>query len=75
MEGKIKLSLFAEGFPGDLVVKNLLPKQEIWVGSLGWNDPLKKKVAFFPGKSHGQRSPEGYSSKGHKRVTRDLVSK
>ena len=35
------------------------------VQSLGWEDPLEKKLAttagFLPGKSHGQRSLAGYS--------------
>ena len=33
------------GFPDGLVVKNLLAKQETWVQSLGWEDPLEKKMA------------------------------
>ena len=48
-----------------LVVKNLLPKQETWVQSLGREDPLEEGTAthpvFLPGESHGQRSPDGYS--------------
>ena len=32
------------GFPGDSVVKNLLPMQEMWVPSLGWEDPLEKEM-------------------------------
>ena len=27
------------------MVKNLPAKQEIWVGSLGWEDPLEKEMA------------------------------
>ena len=57
------------GFPGGSVVKNLLAMQEpqeMWVRSLGCENPLEKERAtppvFFPGKSHGQRSLEGYSS-------------
>ena len=34
------------GFPGDSVVKNLLPMQEMWVPSLGWEDPLEKEMAI-----------------------------
>ena len=38
--------------------------------SLGREDPLEKEMAttsvFFPGESHGQRSPEGYRPWGHK---------
>ena len=33
------------GFPGDLVVKNQLAMQEMWVQSLGWEDPLEKEMA------------------------------
>ena len=42
------------------VVKYLPAVQETWVQSLGWEDPLEKKMAtlsvFLPGESHGQRS-------------------
>ena len=31
------------GSPGGTVVKNLPAKQETWVRSLGWEDPLEKK--------------------------------
>ena len=33
------------GFPGDLVVKNPPAMQEIWVRSLGQEDPLEKEMA------------------------------
>ena len=33
------------GFPGDSVVKNLSVMQEMWVQSLGWEDPLEKEMA------------------------------
>ena len=33
------------GFPGSSVVKNLPPKQETWVRSLGQKDPLDKEMA------------------------------
>ena len=32
-------------FKGGSVVKNPPAKQEMWVGSLGWEDPLEKKRA------------------------------
>ena len=32
------------GFFGGLVVKNLPPMQEIWVQSLGQEDPLEKEM-------------------------------
>ena len=46
------------------MVKNLPAVWEIWVRSLGWEDPLEKGLAtpvFLPGKSHGERSLMGYS--------------
>ena len=33
------------GFPGSSVVKNLPARQDIWVRSLGQEDPLEKGVA------------------------------
>ena len=45
--------------------------QEMWVQSLDQEDPLEKQVAthsvFLPGKSYGQRSLVGYSSRSHKK--------
>ena len=46
-------------------VKNPPAMQEIQVGSLGREDPLEKP-GFFPGESHGQRSPADYSPRGRK---------
>ena len=44
--------------------------QEMWVQSLGQEDPLEKEMAthssILSGKSHGQRSPVGYSPWGLK---------
>ena len=61
---------------GGWVAKNLLAvketpaMQEMWVRSLGWKDPLEKEMAtspvFLSGKSHGQKSLEGYSPWGRK---------
>ena len=54
------------------MVKNPPAMQKTWVQSLGWEDPLEKEMAthpvFLPGKFHGQRSLEGYSPWGCKRV-------
>ena len=51
--------------------------QEIWVGSLGGENPLEEEMAtlekemvFLAGKSHGQRSLAGYSPRGHKELDR-----
>ena len=45
------------------MVKNLPAMQEMWVQSLGQEDPLEKEMAptpvFLPGKSHGQRGLVG----------------
>ena len=53
--------------------------QETWVQSLCWEDLLEKEMAthssILPEKSHGQRSPVGYSPRAWKRVRQDLVSK
>ena len=66
------------GLPGGSVVKNPSAKQETQVWSLGWEDSLERKMAthsiFLPGKSHGQRSMEGYSPWGLQRVSHDLAT-
>ena len=45
------------------LVKNLPAKQETWVWSLGWEDPLEKErlriPVFWPGEFHGLYSPRG----------------
>ena len=50
-----------------------LPRQGVWVQSLGLEDPLEKEMTiqsvFLPGKSHGQRSLVGNSSWGRKSQT------
>ena len=61
------------GFCGGSVVRNNLPAiQETPVRSLGREDPLERKwrltPVFLPGKSHGRRSLEGYSPRGHKEL-------
>ena len=65
-------------FPGDSEVKNPLAKQEMWVQSLGWKDPLEKQMqptpVVFPGKSHGQE-PGRLESMGLQRVGHALVTK
>ena len=51
------------------MVKNL-PVIQMWVQTLGWEDPLEKEMAthssILAGKSHGQRSLVGYSPLGHR---------
>ena len=47
------------------MVKNLPAKQETWVQSLGWEDPLEKEMATHSSilvwEIHGQRILAGYS--------------
>ena len=54
------------------MVKNLTAVQEIWVQSLGREDPLEKGMAstpvFLPGKAHEQRSLVVYSPWIHKEL-------
>ena len=57
-----------------LLVKNMpamQDTQETQVQSLGckipWRRPRQPAPVFLPGKSHGQRNLEGYSSWGHKK--------
>ena len=58
------------GFPGISVVKNPPAMQEMWVPSLGGEDPWSRKwqpvPLFLPGKFHGQWSLAGYSPWGYK---------
>jgi len=43
------------------MVKNLPAMREMWVRSLGWEDPLEKEMAthssICPGEFHRQRRP------------------
>ena len=41
-----------------------------WVGKIPWRRTWKPIPVFSPGKSHGQRSLEGYGPQGH-RVRQD----
>ena len=41
----MNLSMQQKGLPGGLMVTNLLAKQETWVRSLSWEDPLEKEMA------------------------------
>ena len=53
--------------------------QETQVQFQSQEDPLEKKwqatPVFLPGESYGQRSLEGYSPWGHKRVRHELATK
>ena len=52
------------------MVKNLPAVREIWVQSLGQEDPWRREwqptQVLLPGESHGQRSQAGYSPWGQK---------
>ena len=37
-----------------------------WVGNIPWRRKWQPAPVFLPGKSHGQRSPEGYSPWDHR---------
>ena len=60
-------------------MKNCLPVQETQVPSLGWKDPLEMEMAthssILAWRIRGQRSLEGYSPWGHKRVGYNLATK
>ena len=44
-------------------------------GKISWRRKWQPILVFLSGKSHGQRSLEGYSQWSHKRVGHDLVTK
>ena len=67
---EFKLSFALIGLPWWLTVKSLPARQQTWVLSLGWEDPLEKRMAtypvFFPGEFYGQRSLAGCNPWDHK---------
>ena len=46
-----------------------------WVGKTPWRRKWWSTWVFFPGKSHGQRSQVGYSSRGSRKVGNNLATK
>ena len=52
------------------MIKNPCAREETWIRSLGWEDPLEEGMATHSGipawKIHEQRSLVGYSPWGHK---------
>ena len=61
------------GFPIGSVVKNLPASRRCrrlgfdpWVGKIPWRRSWQPIPACWPGKSHGQRSLAGCSTRGHK---------
>ena len=61
------------------MVKNLPAMRETQVWSLVrkilWRRKWQPTPVFLPGNFHGQRSLEGYSPRGHKRVGLNLATK
>ena len=65
-------------FPGSSVVKNPPAIQEMWIQSLGQEDPLEKEMAthfsILAWKSHGQKSLGRLQSMRPQRVGHDLAT-
>ena len=65
--------------PGYSVVKKIcLPMEKTQfnslVGKILWERKWQPTPVFLPGKSHGQRSLEGYSPWNHKRVKHNFMT-
>ena len=60
------------------MVKNLPAKQETWVRSLGWEDPLEKEMAthssILAWEMPWTEQPGGLQSTGSQRVGHDLLT-
>ena len=69
----------ALGFPGGSVVKNLPAKQEMWVWSLSWEDPLEKDMATLSSilarEIPWTEEPGGLQTTGSQRVIHNLANK
>ena len=71
----MKSSIGQPGLPGGSVVKNLPGNAggrlglAAWIGKIPWGRTWQPTPGFLPGKSHGQRSLEGYSPWGCKEST------
>ena len=67
------------GFPSPQLVKNSPEMQEMWLRSLGEEDPLEKEMAthysILAWEIPWTESLEGYSSWGHEKVGHDLATK
>ena len=67
------------GFPGGAVVKNLLPRKETWVRSLGQEDSLEKEMAtrssILAWRIPWTEAPGRLQSVGSQRVGHNLVTK
>ena len=60
------------------MVKNLPAVQEMWVQSLGWEDPLEKEMAthscILAWETLWTEEPDGLQSMGSQRVRHDLAT-
>ena len=60
------------GFPGGSVEKNPPAKQETWVRSLGWEEPLGEEMAthssILAWEIPRTEQPGGLQSRGHKEL-------
>ena len=69
----------AKDFPGGSVVKNPPAKQEMQIGSLGWEDTLEKEMAthssILAWEIPWTEELGGLQSMGSKRVRHDLATK
>ena len=69
---------FFRDFPGGSAVKNVPAMQEIWVWSLGWEDPLEKEMAIHSStiawKIPWTEEPGRLQSTGSQRVGRDWMT-
>ena len=59
---------------GDIRDAGLIPGSDPWVGKMPWRRAWQPTPVFLPGESHGQRSPAGYRSRGHRESDTTEVS-
>ena len=65
---------FREVFPGGTLIKSLPANAgDTWIGKIPWKRKWQPTPVFLPGKSHGQRSLEGYSPQGHKSIRHNIT--
>ena len=64
--------------PGGSVVKNLSSKKEMWIRSLGWEDPLEKEMAthssILAWEIPWTEEPDELQSMGSQRVGHDWAT-
>ena len=51
-----------------------IPGLHPWIGKIPWRREGQPTLVLLPEKSHGQRSLEGYSPWGRKRVRHDIAT-